>query len=278
MTDQERAFEMEIDIDAPADEVWRALSDAEELTRWFPLEASVQPGRGGTMTWTWEQPWMTRIDRWDPPRRLRLIQADEQPLDVDGRPIETGRAVPARIGIEFTLETMHGKTRLRLVHSGFGPGAEWDDEVEGISLGWQFELRSLRHYLQRHHGRDRHVGWARASSPLSIDDTWARLVGPDGFSVGGATAGQPYQLDTPTADHFSGTTELAIPRREFFGTVRELDDGVFRVSSYPAAGQVGVTVWAATYSAGLAARVADFGPRAREVLDRLFPARVPANR
>ena len=66
--------------------------------------------------------------------------------------------------MEFTLETHQGKTRLRLVHSGFGEGAAWDNELEGITEGWQAELRSLRHYLERHRGQDRYSG-SRGSRP-----------------------------------------------------------------------------------------------------------------
>ena len=37
----------EIDVTAPASEVWKALTNADELRRWFPLEARVMPGVGG---------------------------------------------------------------------------------------------------------------------------------------------------------------------------------------------------------------------------------------
>ena len=46
----------------------------------------------------------------------------------------------------------HVMTTLRLVHSGFGPGADFDEEYDGISQGWPVELRSLRHYLENHAG------------------------------------------------------------------------------------------------------------------------------
>ena len=38
-----RTIETEIRIDAPVDQVWQALTDPEELVRWFPLEAGVEP-------------------------------------------------------------------------------------------------------------------------------------------------------------------------------------------------------------------------------------------
>jgi hypothetical protein len=44
---KERRIENEIEVAAPAEEVWKALTDAGELARWFPLEAHVTLGLGG---------------------------------------------------------------------------------------------------------------------------------------------------------------------------------------------------------------------------------------
>ncbi|HJX88276.1 MAG TPA: SRPBCC domain-containing protein, partial [Gemmatimonadales bacterium] len=81
--DQRRAFEMALEIAATPDEVWRALTQAEELVRWFPMDARVTPGVGGTMLWNWGegQDWESRIDVWEPGRRLRLVQDDSRPYD-----------------------------------------------------------------------------------------------------------------------------------------------------------------------------------------------------
>src|SRR4029453_6519441 len=86
------------------------------------------------------------------------------------------------VAVEFTLEGDQGRTHLRLVHSGFGPGEEWDDEFEGISHGWPFELRSLRHYLRHHRGRDRHFAWGRATTPLPPEAAWTRLTSAEGVA------------------------------------------------------------------------------------------------
>ena len=42
----ERRLEKEIEIAAPASEVWKALTESKELAKWFPLEARVTPGVG----------------------------------------------------------------------------------------------------------------------------------------------------------------------------------------------------------------------------------------
>jgi uncharacterized protein YndB with AHSA1/START domain len=268
-----RAFEMSIDIDASPEQVWDALTKAEELVRWFPLDARVEPGEGGSMTWSWGDFWSgtMRIDAWQPHRLLRLVDDRARPFDVDGRPVEAGEVVPARVAIEVTLETSHGSTRLRLVHSGFGRGAAWDDEIDGVSSGWQFELRSLRHYLQRHRGHDRHVAWAHLAVAQPISAVWSRLMASDGFSIEAMALepGARYSLHAATGDRFTGTIELYLPEREFFGTVDELDTGVLRVGTYRSGDRTGITVWAATYGEH-AALLPAFQQRAQAALEKLF--------
>jgi uncharacterized protein YndB with AHSA1/START domain len=270
-----RAFEMSLDLAASPEEVWRALTVAEELVRWFPVDARVTPGAGGSMMWSWgeNEHWTTRIDAWEPGRLLRLVQEDARPYDAEGRPVAEGQAAPARIAIEFTLESHRGTTRLRLVHSGFGTGAAWDDEVEGISEGWQAELASLRHYLERHRGRDRQFRIARLSTSLSRDQAWTRLVGPGGFQVSppDVTAGHPYDVLLPGGERISGTVALHLPRQTLAGTVRELDDGWFRILTWSAPGG-GTGVWAgmSTYQ-GEVSRVEEFKAHAERALRELFP-------
>src|SRR5262249_47343733 len=161
-TDNSRRFEISLAIDARQQDVWDALTKAEELTRWFPPEAAVTPGEGGSMKWAWGDAWsgVMRIDAWKAPSLLRLVDESARPYDTEGKTVSGSDVQPARVAIEVTLETNGGQTVVRLVHSGFGTGAAWDDEIEGVSTGWPYELRSLAHYLTRHRGRNRHVAYA----------------------------------------------------------------------------------------------------------------------
>lgn len=65
-----RKQEHEIVIDAPIEAVWNAITDGEELTRWFVDEATVEPGVGGSITKSWGGVEMgkSRIDEWEPNR------------------------------------------------------------------------------------------------------------------------------------------------------------------------------------------------------------------
>jgi uncharacterized protein YndB with AHSA1/START domain len=275
MTEQRRAFEMSLDLDATVDDVWRALTDAEELIRWFPLEARVTPGEGGTMLWSWGDTgeWETRIDGWEPGRLLRLVQDEARPFDAEGRPLPPGQAEPARLAMEFTLETRQGKTRLRLVHSGFGHGTAWDNEFEGISEGWQAELRSLRHYLGGFRGRDRIFARAWLTTAVARDEAWARLVGRDGFRLQppAVREGEAYEVTSAAGHHLTGTVELHLPGQTMLGTVRELGGGLFRLLTWTdPTGRTGVWASLASYE-GSAEPVHEFAERTQPLLERLFP-------
>jgi uncharacterized protein YndB with AHSA1/START domain len=270
-----RAFEMTVDLPASPEDVWRALTTAEELERWFPVSARVTPELGGSMVWSWGEgwDWGTRIEAWEPGRLLRLVQEDARPYDAEGRPVPEGQAAAARIAIEFTLASDRGHTRLRLVHSGFGRGAAWDDEVEGITEGWQAELASLRHYLAHHRGRDRTFRIAWLTTTLSRAEAWNRLVGPGGFQFdpAGVREGQPYDVLVPGGARLSGTVALHLPRQTLAGTVRELSDGWFRILTWSIpGGRTGVWVGVATYEPA-GARVDELRAHADAALRTLFP-------
>lgn len=275
MSESGRQVTMVLDLEAALEDAWRALTDARELTRWFPLTAEVDGRPGGTMVWDWGEKfhWVTRIDAWEPPHRLRLVQDVERPHDVDGNPLTDGSIPAAAMAMEFSLETYRGKTRLRLVHSGFGAGAAWDDELEGVRNGWAFELRGLGHYLARHRGKDRYVGWGNASSRASHATMWQGLLGPGGYEIEAAAlaVGEPFAVRTPDGTRLTGVVRFHQPEREFVGTAQELDDGVFRLATWSGAGAVGVNVWVATWSPPHERQVLALGAAAQDFLDRTLP-------
>ena len=42
-----RAHETRVAIDAPIEEVWKAITEAEAIARWFAPKMTVEPGAGG---------------------------------------------------------------------------------------------------------------------------------------------------------------------------------------------------------------------------------------
>lgn len=267
MTEHTRAADIALVLDASIEDVWHALTDARELTRWFPLEASVDDG---AVEWRWHDQFVmaSRIEDWQPPRRLRLVQDRETPHGADGAAL--AGHTPARVVIEFTLETHLGRTRLHLVHSGFGSGEAWDEELEGVTNGWTYELRSLAHYLAHHRGRDRHCGWAWTTTARSQAEVWNALTSQGGMTlpVSARDAGSPFTLTTPDGHTLSGVSGLHIPEREWFGTATELDNGIVRLSTWHGGGRTGVNVWFSTWSPDRARMASTLGQSAQRFLDQ----------
>ena len=166
-----RAQQHEIVIDAPLEAVWKALTEGEELTRWFAQEASVKPGVGGTVTFSWGggEEGQNRIDEWEPNRKLRLTS---MPFDMGAAKYDGTTPMVN----EYTLERRDGKTVLRLVNSGIPDAPEWDGFYDGTDSGWDSFLRTLRHYLEHHGGKPRTTIKIIGKVPGSLDDAWARLV------------------------------------------------------------------------------------------------------
>jgi len=233
-----RKVEKQIRISAPAGAVWNALTDAEELMRWFPLDARVDPGEGGSIWYSWGPPFEgeNSIDVWDPPRQLRLrdraIGSHREKENPKGATSDLSENAEPKLqlAIEFTIDTEGGGTVLRLVHSGFGVDADWDEEYEGVSRGWDTELLGLKHYLERHAGQPRRAVWARTRVEASRDDVWNRLTNASAFNVDGLAEGESFERLTGDGDLLKGTVVLNRKPTDFCAILHNWNDAFFRLS------------------------------------------------
>src|ERR1039457_5841046 len=144
-----REHENRIEIDAPIEEVWKALTEADEIARWFAPKMKVSPGAGGYMVADWGPglEWKIAIEVWEPNRHLRLVETRDHLLSPD--PAQE-KMEPCRLVQDYYLEGEGGKTILRLGHSGFGSSPGWDVEVEGTQGGGAACFLRLKQALERH--------------------------------------------------------------------------------------------------------------------------------
>ncbi|HVE77473.1 MAG TPA: SRPBCC domain-containing protein [Gemmatimonadaceae bacterium] len=233
-----RTVAREIRIGAPAAAVWRALTEARELARWFPLQARITPGPGGRVWMSWDGAFTSdaRIAAWEPERHLRI----------DGFPAD----LPHALITDYYLDGRGGTTVLRVVSSGFGAGESWDELYDGVTTGWNFELRGLRHYLERHAGQDRHVAYVRAPYAASHEAMFARLVGPGGWFGAEGFRGAPgarYAARAATGEALAGTVEEVVPGRLIVLTADGFNDALLRLECIDADGGRELWAWLATW-------------------------------
>ena len=130
------SIEITKQIDAPPERVFRALTDAEELTRWFPSSAESDPRTGGD--------YILRFEFDDESKNHTYAGKYEEVT-----PLERVRYPwNGRFGdttVEFVLGSADAGTELTLTHSGWTKEAEETRQLH--EQGWAFFLDNLERYL-----------------------------------------------------------------------------------------------------------------------------------
>ena len=101
----------EIELDAPPDEVWRALTDEDELEQWFAneVELDLEPGGEGTFRWGDGDERRAVVEEVDPKHRF-VFTWDGSRVAIDLEEIPEGTRV---IVIEAPLAEWSSALELR---------------------------------------------------------------------------------------------------------------------------------------------------------------------
>jgi len=77
---------------------------------------------------------------------------------------------------EFVVEARGGRTVVRIVESGFGPEASWDDEIRSRESGWARYLENLRHFVENHPGEAAAADYLYATFTGAAASAWDALA------------------------------------------------------------------------------------------------------
>ncbi len=135
-------IERTVELAAPPEKVWVALTTAEGLAAWFGNTATIDLRPGGSAQMKWIEEGYTanmRVERVEEPAVFGFT------WHIYGLPEDD----PRRTYVEFTLEPAGAGTRLTVVESGFAQAPEdvYRTAFDGNTRGWASELAELAAYL-----------------------------------------------------------------------------------------------------------------------------------
>ena len=203
----ERSLALHVDLSVAIAAAWKALTEADGLANWFsPMAKVSNPGRNSefTASWSEELSFTTHADEWEPDRRVRWV-------------MEGVMGPGTSVATDFHLEPVEGKTRVRLVLSGFGDSEGWDEFFEVAKPGWEYFLFNLRFYLESHPGKTRRVLSERLQVKAPRAAAWKRMVlavtGMAPGAAAGLQAGDRVRVDLDGGPSAIGTAEVVVAGR-----------------------------------------------------------------
>jgi uncharacterized protein YndB with AHSA1/START domain len=144
MSDRARGYAHRVDIEADAQEVWRALTEAQHLVRWCSPGAQIRARQGGFFRASVDRvtELEAHIDIFEPARRMRLIYLPSNSLPpTDDALVD-----------DFILDSADPGTILRLLGSGIPATEAWNTQYLRLRMGWQQALTRLKVLVEKQLG------------------------------------------------------------------------------------------------------------------------------
>jgi uncharacterized protein YndB with AHSA1/START domain len=185
---------LETTINATPEEVWEAIATGPGLDSWFMGHNEVEPREGGTATMAMGDLFTAEstVTAWDPPRRIKTESAPA----ADG----------SFMAMEYLVEGRgQGSTVVRLVHSGFLPGDNWEEEYDALRKGNPLYLASLRQYVEHFRGRTATPVNTFGAPQASEADAWRKITSAVGLGET-VTAGDPVRF-TVDGTEYTGVVD-----------------------------------------------------------------------
>jgi uncharacterized protein YndB with AHSA1/START domain len=130
-----------IDIKAPAEKVWAAITEPDLIAQWFgdSCEFDATPGGTGYFGWPHHGRHRVVVEHVDKPKTLVYRWA----RDADVDPVPGSSTV-----VRFDLTEVEGGTRLTLLETGFDELADPQAAHDDNTGGWKAELGELVEFLE----------------------------------------------------------------------------------------------------------------------------------
>ncbi len=146
----EDRIEKSVELKAPIERVWRALTDHEEFGTWFRVRidgpfVAGQPASGNMLYSGYEHlRWNVVIKDVQAPS---LFSFTWHPYAVDPG-VDYSAETPTLV--EFRLEPTKAGTRLTVIESGFSrlPPHRYSDALRSNTGGWEEQMNNIRTYVE----------------------------------------------------------------------------------------------------------------------------------
>jgi uncharacterized protein YndB with AHSA1/START domain len=257
MSHEPREIRHEIEVDGTPEEVWEAIATGPGISSWY-VPHTVEEREGGAVLASFgEGPELQipgRVAAWQPPYRVVF----------DGGEHGEGLA------FEWLVEARDGGTCIvRLVNTGFGTGAAWDDQFDGMNEGWLLFLLNLQ--LHRHHFPGQHAVTCLPGAmwPGPRDRTWRDVTAALGIPAQ-PSVGEHLILEGDDTPPLGGTVASVAPWRLALVLDRPLPGTAF-LAVEGAGDAVGVSVWSYLYGAAAPATAAGLRLAWQEWLEQHAP-------
>ncbi len=143
MSGHNNAIVEQIVVKAPRALVFKALTDARELTKWFPTRVQSDARTGGKFRFEWD------FNAAEQNGRLEGTYLEVVPDRKISYGWAAGKDPSVPTTVTFELSEAGGETTVSLSHAGWGegPGAE---ELRANHAGpWHFYMQNLKSYLEK---------------------------------------------------------------------------------------------------------------------------------
>lgn len=146
----DRSIDFTRQLDATPSEVFRAWTDAQQLSRWWTTSAESDARTGGEFSFVFE---------FEDASHDHIYAGRYHDVTPDERVSFPWQGTSRLSRVDVRLRPRGSGTELALTHSGLGEGAEADEAITYLEPGWNFFLDNLVAYLDR--GED-----LRPSAPM----------------------------------------------------------------------------------------------------------------